>query len=74
MVAVVLEHNVALKELDERVLRYIAGRFNVVEHTARQAEDRVSVLIHSLFDELTALQASPPPFCSRALFGGAHIR
>ena len=74
MVAVVLEHNVALKELDERVLRYIAGRFDIVEHAARQAEDRVSVLVDSLFDKLTALQAFPPPFCPCELFGDACTR
>lgn len=52
---------VALEQLDERVLRCVAGRLFRVQHVACDAEQGVAVVAHGILDKLVAFQRKPPP-------------
>lgn len=52
---------VALEQLDERVLRCVAGRLFRVQHVACDAELEVAVVAHGVLDKLVAFQRKPPP-------------
>lgn len=55
-VAIVFEDDVAFQELDERLLNHVVGRFRVIEHAARQAKNRVAVLVQCVLNECAVLQ------------------